>query len=574
MVVNPKKNNDIQLINVAKQGDLHYMADFPYGMALLAAYLRNQGFKTLMLQYPLWKKKLYEKNILENPSFLYGFQVNMENYFAIGELVNLIKEKNPDAKIIYGGPFVVSSYQNLLKNDMNLDAVVLGEGEFTVAELIKKLKAGRKDWKCIDGIAYLKENGEIKINPSRIAIQNLDEMPFAARDGVKEGGYDIEGKYMNDIRITTSRGCTSNCTFCAVNINSKLQKAKRWRGRSPANVVDEIQYLVEKYNVKLINFQDSSFDDPHIERSKLLCEEILSRELEISIKIYLRANNIHNDTESIELYKLYKKAGVDVIIIGAEAGSDYELKIYGKSAKLKDNYRSFRVLNDLNLFFIHSGFIMFGPYSTLETLRQNIKFLWENQLYYWYPNFTTSLILFPGASIYDTLKAEKRIIPSKHFCETPNYIFTSPLIYKLAKHYQYIRTIYPYIDKTSPLVIDSGNILSRLKNKMNKKVSDFCSKETELFNDAFIRIKKELNILGNSAATEHLDRIEKDGENADLMSISMQYFSNRWESAFHELDNEYQKLLRSISEKGFGLGGLVFNSELTARERRTDVIQK
>ena len=55
---------DAQFINVAAQGDMHYMADFPYGLALIVAYLREQGFKTLMLQYPTWMKEEYLGTIL------------------------------------------------------------------------------------------------------------------------------------------------------------------------------------------------------------------------------------------------------------------------------------------------------------------------------------------------------------------------------------------------------------------------------------------------------------------------------------------------------------------------------
>src|SRR3972149_3228216 len=98
---NQKFNTDVQLINVASQGDLHNMADFPYGIALITAYLREQNFKTFMLQYPTWRKKEYIKEIIDNPAYLYGFQVGFENYTDIKDLVAIIKERNPDGKIIF-----------------------------------------------------------------------------------------------------------------------------------------------------------------------------------------------------------------------------------------------------------------------------------------------------------------------------------------------------------------------------------------------------------------------------------------------------------------------------------------
>ena len=101
---------DVQMINVADQGDLHDMADFPYGMALMVAYLRTQNIDTLLLQYPTWRKEEFLPQILDNPAYLYGFQVNFENYPDIRDLVKIIKESNPQAKIVFGGQFDDSHY--------------------------------------------------------------------------------------------------------------------------------------------------------------------------------------------------------------------------------------------------------------------------------------------------------------------------------------------------------------------------------------------------------------------------------------------------------------------------------
>jgi len=567
---------DVQLINVADQGDMHNLADFPYGIALITAYLREQGFKTLMLQYSTHqtqKRDECQEKILNNPAYLYGFQVNFENYTDVKECVKFIKKNNPSGKIIFGGPFIVSFYEEFLKNDPNLDAVVLGEGEYTTAELIELLKEGSPDWQLIRGLAWLDENGKIVVNPHRPAIQDLDAMPFAARDGIQDEAYDIVGKYMYDPRIATSRGCTSSCKFCTVNIHAKLQRAKIWRGRSPINVVDEIQELVERYNVKLINLQDSSFDDPGTlgpRRNRMFCEEILKRGLEISMKAYFRAQSIKDDHESIELYKLYKEAGIDVVIIGAEAGSDYELQLYGKDANLEDNYRSYRILNELDLFFNHFGFINFSPYSTLSSLRQNIQFLWDLQLFYRYSNVESTLILTPGAAMYDIMKREGRVLPRKHFWEIPGYEFGSPLVLKLAQHYKYLRTIYPHIDLGGPWALTAANIITRLKNKMNRRVVVACEKEIELFKNIYSRKIKELNELGYQGATENLNRTEKDGLEANLLLASEPYFGKSWETAIYEIREAYLKLIDSIQAKGFGLGGVVFNMELTKYERRTD----
>ncbi len=568
---------DIQLINVAAKGDVYHMADFPYGMALITAYLRQQGLNVLLIQYPLWKTKEYLKKILSCPACLYGFQVGPENYEDVRALAKLIKESNSKGKIVYGGPFLVDMYKDFLENDPYLDAVVLGEGEYTIEELIEALKGNNPDWKLTRGLAWLDDNGQVVMNPHRPAIKDLDIMPYAARDGIKDEAHDTEGNYMYDIRITTSRGCTSNCTFCAVNVNSKFQKAKRWRGRDPIRFVDEMEELVNEYNIKMFNFQDSAFDDPgvkSIKRNTTICEEILKRDLEVSIKIYYRAHPVNDTPEDIELYKLYKEAGIDVIIIGVEAASDYELELYGKKARVEDNYRCFRVMRELDLFFSHFGLIMFGPYTTLSTLRANYEFLYKNQLFYWYHNAVSSLLLTPGAAIYDSMKQEGRLISRDNFWEYPDFEYGSREILKLALHYQKLRTIYSHINIGNPLVINAENIISRLKNKMNRKVNSDCGYEINQFKSIYYKNKNILNELGYHGTMENLKHIERDGMKADLVKTSDPYFGDEWGAAVYEIEDAYTRLVDYIQAAGFPLGGLVFTNEVSKRDQRTDNLEK
>ncbi len=572
-------NIDIQLINAAEKGDLHHLADFPYGMALITTYLRQQGVKTLLLQYPIWEgldSKRFLDQILDNPAHVYGFQVNFSNYEQIRDLMNIIREQNPGAVFVFGGPFVVCFYEQLLLNDPNLDAVVLGEGEFTLAELVARVKAGDPHWKEVHGIAYLAEDGRVVRNSHRPAIQNMDDMPFAARDGMEMGSYDKNGIYMHDVRITTSRGCTSNCSFCAVNLNSTWQHAKRWRGRSAKNVVDEMEEIIDRYNVRLFNLQDSSFDDPGtkrgLQRTRTICEEILERGLEVSMKCYFRAQSVKTEPENIELFKLYKQAGVDVIHVGAEAGSDFELEIYMKTATLEDNYRAFKVLQGLDLFWVDNGFIMFGPYSNLDSLRSNIKFLYENNIAYSYQNLGNSLIAYAGCSLYDQLEKEGRLLPVNTFWECPSYVFEEPRVLKLAQHMQKIREWYPHLDEGYGVFITAANLISRLKNKMNREIAEACREDTA----GFTAINKEgtgiLNELGYRGFSDNLERVAQDGLSANLETNQDQYFGAKWFEQVEKVKNAYNRMLRIIIDKGFGLGGLVWQLEMTTLERKTDTL--
>jgi anaerobic magnesium-protoporphyrin IX monomethyl ester cyclase len=559
---------DILLINSAFKGDLHHMADYPYGMALIASYVRSQGYTASLVQYPHWEKETYRKHILDEPALLYGFQVSFTNYPDIRELIGYIKESNPSAKFVLGGPFVVSMYKQILSHDTNIDAAVLGEGEYTVIDLIEAIREGREDWKLTEGLAWRNEDGEIIMNRHRKGIADMNAMPFAARDGLEDGDRDLNNNFMYDVRITTSRGCTSDCTFCAVNVNSKWQRTSRWRGRDPLNVVDEIEELVEKYNVKMINLQDSAFDDPGTlgpKRNRIFCNEIIRRGIEISMKAYFRAESIKDDAETIDLFKLYKEAGIDVIIVGAEAGSDEELEIYGKDATLEDNYRAFKVLDELDVFFPHFGFLMFGPYTDLDMLRKNIKFIHKAGLGWQYRTIWSFLYPTPGAAIHDRLEKEGRLLPQENFWDIPSYQFDRPDVLKLVQHYHKLRDIYPSLD-ACPMLITAYNLISRLQNKMHRKIAVACKNEIEEFRKVFHTGRKKLNELSYLGFSEDLDRIEKDGVDADLMKNAEPYWGSVRDPLVNDIQKSYANMVKTIQDKGFGLAGLLFNMEHTKLE--------
>ena len=288
----------------------------------------------------------------------------------------------------------------------------------------------------------------------------------------------------------------------------------------------------------------------------------MKRGLEISMKAYFRAHAVKEDPESIELYKLYKEAGIDVLIIGAEAGSDYELEIYEKDAVLEDNYRCVRVLDDLNLFFVHVGLINFGPYSTMDSLRQNIRFLQKNERCFRWEALVNTLILTPGATLYESMDRDNRILPRENFWEFPSYIFEDDRVRNLAKHYTGLSTQYPHLTSGDNVYLNTGNIVSRLKNKMNQRVAEACAVEIAELKEIFLRGRKTINDLSYDGFVENLNRAEKDGANAKF--VSEPYYGKLWKAAVDELDEAYVGLTETIQAKGFGLGGLIFVGQQTA----------
>ena len=131
-----------------------------------------------------------------------------------------------------------------------VDFGVVGEGEETIVELLEALDQPQK-FSSIQGLIF-REAGDIRQNPLRPLIQDLNELPFPDRSGqpadlyfrnVPQVGYQTTAAFMS------SRGCPCHCTYCAID---QIPGWRRVRYRSAQNVVDEIEYLVRELDISNI----------------------------------------------------------------------------------------------------------------------------------------------------------------------------------------------------------------------------------------------------------------------------------------------------------------------------------
>jgi len=365
-----------------------------------------------------------------------------------------------------------------------------------------------------------------------------------------------------------------------VNLYNKVQKGKLWRGRSPKRVVDELEYLSKTYGAKVFNFADSSFEDPGKAgkiRAREICEEIIRRNLKISAKVYMRCETF-NSEDDVELLKLYKKAGIDMVNPGAEAGSDYELQFYGKNARLEDNFRTIRTLQRLDLFYVLPGFIMFGPNSTRETLMDNIDFLHELGL--------TGNIILPGqvlmllrdSKLYYILEQEGRVIDDpEQYWKLPRYTFLDPLAERLSKHWQYGRVFscFPDAKKVNDLQTNIKNVVSRMTNPMNRQVLDALHSEFDLFKEAQLELTSRFEKLQYEYFLETIRLVEHNCSDEELDFSAKEFFGKTCSEYLPVYSNLYENFLSKIKARGFGLSGLIFrafHSAMAERDRKKFVV--
>jgi anaerobic magnesium-protoporphyrin IX monomethyl ester cyclase len=242
-----------------------YKARFSLAYPLLAAVLRQHGIEVKILDPHVenmgWKE-IREAVQKEDPDIVaIGCNATSNAYRAI-ETIEFVKEINPKIITIGGGVFFSLVPEMSLAMCKALDFIVIGEGEYTLLELVKELGKKRPHLNTVKGIAY--RNGEEIIKtPPRPLIQNLDELPSPAYDLVpiervdsywlkkphREGATD----YM---MMITSRGCPWNCIFCT----QWKHYGRNWRAFSAKRVVDEIEYLNREYAKSVFVFGDNEFN--------------------------------------------------------------------------------------------------------------------------------------------------------------------------------------------------------------------------------------------------------------------------------------------------------------------------
>jgi anaerobic magnesium-protoporphyrin IX monomethyl ester cyclase len=197
--------------------------------------------------------------------------------------------------------------------------------------------------------------------------------------------------------VMVSRGCPFRCSFCG----SRNITGYKVRRRNPVSVVEELEYLKNKYGLKEFQVIDDNFTFPNAEAFKF-ADELIKRRLDL---LWTCPNGLRLDTLDTKLLSAMKKSGCYEVAVGIESGDPGILKDIGKGIKLETIKEKIRLIYEQGIDII--GFVMVGyPLETLETLRRSMKFILS------LPLIRISLTRFvplPGTPITDRLIANKEI---------------------------------------------------------------------------------------------------------------------------------------------------------------------
>jgi radical SAM superfamily enzyme YgiQ (UPF0313 family) len=256
---------------------------------------------------------------LENPLFVGISSMSGRQIRYALEFAKKVRTSNPSVPIIWGGVHPTLLPEQTIANEY-VDVIVRGEGESPVVELANALKADMplNDVKSIT----FKSHGMVRHNPDGPLI-DLDSIPLDLPfDLLHMNRYPSLGA--GRFHIQTSRGCPHPCGFCYNSIFNK----RRWRGKSPKRVLDEIEYILQRFpQVKCIDpIDDNFFVDKR--RVAEICRGILKRKLNVTWRANCRFDYVANYDK--DFIGLLEKSGCVELDFGAETGSERLLTLIDK----------------------------------------------------------------------------------------------------------------------------------------------------------------------------------------------------------------------------------------------------
>src|SRR5215216_2936036 len=323
---------------IANENRLGYL--IPLGLVSIGGALIDAGFTAKLIDHDLYGWS-FERLIKEISDFkadyiLLGHSGSTAAHKTALKTIRHVHTNFPHLRVVYGGVYPSYADRVVMAECEEIDAIVRGEGEQTVVGLIRTWEQ-TDDLGYVDGVTW-RNGDEIIVNRSRTPIRDLDEY----RPGwelVDWSRYSMFG-FKNAAGMQFSRGCTLTCSYCG-----QWMFWKKWRHRSPENVVDQLKVLANQYGVKIVWFADENFAADR-DVAKQILELIVDADLGLSLNLNMTAADVVRDAD---LIPLYKRAGVDYIVMGVESLKNDVITTIRKNNPFYVSKKAVRLLRENNI---------------------------------------------------------------------------------------------------------------------------------------------------------------------------------------------------------------------------------
>ncbi len=345
-----------------------------------------------------WQKKLQEKVLNENIILAGFFVMSGVQVTTAHEVTKFIKNQKPDLPIVWGGPHPTILPDDVLNYD-GVDLCIRGFGTDAFTELVKKFLNNSTDYETIPNLCY-KDNGKNVIGEINDAYEriNYKELPYHLLDSFIEKYF--EGRNVREFPIYTAFGCPYKCNFCISPIWFE-DTNKKWDPLPAKEVVDHIEFLMNRYGINFIYFwDDDTFVSPR--HFSGIAEEILDRNLKIKIGVRgIRSNEVERMSQKD--IDLMRAVGIEYLHIGIESGSQKMLDIVEKGITVEQSLQANKKIAQLDDITPMYNMLCGIPTETLDDLKETGRFMLQiskdnPNCIIFEPN---KLVPYPGGHAYE-----------------------------------------------------------------------------------------------------------------------------------------------------------------------------
>lgn len=337
-------------------------------------------------------------------------------WVQIRKMVNLIGEHFPKTFTVCGGEHFTAAPELSMEYCPNISAIVLGEGEVSLVELVNVLEKGG-DVASVKGLV-LRKDGKFVRTGTRARVKTVDEIPQPAWDLIPLNTYLDKGLSYGVNRgrsmpMLASRGCPYQCTFCS----NPMMWTNRWIARDPIKVVDEIEQYVTLYKVNNVDFYDLT---AIVQKDWIVefCKELVRRNINITWQL---PSGTRSEAIDSEVSQWLFKAGCRNLNYAPESGSIKTLERIKKKVKLPRLIESLRgaVAAGLN---VKMNIIIGLPDETHWDVWKTLLFLVRLSFHGAHDVSIGVFAPYPGSELYERLVKEGRITHSDEYWSKLAYV--------------------------------------------------------------------------------------------------------------------------------------------------------
>jgi anaerobic magnesium-protoporphyrin IX monomethyl ester cyclase len=359
----PKFSRSQRSPAVIKSGTLYY----PLWLAYATGVLEAAGHQVRLLDAP---GEGLDLEIVKGIAEAFGprlivLDTSTPSIFSDLNVAAELKRLLPQAFVTLVGSHVSAEAEATLAAGEAADAVARQEYDYTLRDLAAALEEGR-GLETVEGLSF-RRGKDIVHNPERPKIEDLDALPFVSQ--VYARHLQIENYFYSitrypEVTIVTGRGCPHRCFYC---VYPQTMFGRRFRHRSPENVLEELRYIKETFP----QVREIFIEDDTLTVSEPYCRKVCRLIIDAGLDVVWSANSRADVNQ--ETLRLMKAAGCRLLCIGVESGNQHILDNIRKKLTLEQVEQFVAAARKVGIL-VHACFMVGNPGETRRTMENTLAF--------------------------------------------------------------------------------------------------------------------------------------------------------------------------------------------------------